>query len=161
MSIYFCWCYWHLHECNICTSCSYKSANIQLQFHSFFSLHNTVSFSWALHTISQSLQSRQAAVFDKCCYMAHMFSMEVWAHHTAAPWPLLATDAVADRVQAHCACFPLLALYGSTMPCIRTVPCSCWFCFSNFVWYAFERQVSECDFGMNAFKLRNDFDIVG
>jgi len=41
-------------------------------------------------------------------------------HHTAAPGPSLVTHATADRIQACCACLPLLAWYGFAIPCTRT-----------------------------------------
>jgi len=33
------------------------------------------------------------------------------------------TLSTTDRVQARCACLPLLAWYGSVIPCTRTAPC--------------------------------------
>ena len=62
----------------------------------------------------------QTAVCDECCCTARLFSTEMRPHHTAAPGPSLVTHATADRIQACCACLPLLAWYGFAIPCTRT-----------------------------------------
>jgi len=68
--------------------------------------------------------TQQTAVCDECCCTARLFSTEVRPHHTAAPGPSLVTRATAGRIQARCACLPLLAWYGSAaIPCTTTAPC--------------------------------------
>jgi len=57
--------------------------------------------------------TRQTAVCDECCCTAPLFSTEMRPHHTAAP---LVTRPTADRIQARCACLPLLAWYGCAIP---------------------------------------------
>jgi len=66
--------------------------------------------------------TRQTAVCDECCWTARLFSTEMRPHHTAAPGPSLVTRPAADRIQARCACLPLLAWYwyGCAIPCTRT-----------------------------------------
>jgi len=59
------------------------------------------------------------SVHDECSCSAHMFSMEIRPHHTAVPWPSLATSATADRVQTRCEDTALQPLVWSLTPVLN------------------------------------------
>ena len=91
----------------------------------------------AVVTTNKHTDRQTEHVRGECRCSARMFSAEVRPHHTAGPWPSLATSSTEDRVQTRCACFPLPAWHCSATPCTRTVqlcgrhglPSSTQFCF--------------------------------